>query len=66
MAFGSVGLPGSWWPTWDEWLAPKSGAMVPARVPGDGGLEVLGDAPGTYVLVKAGTLAKPGKAQAKA
>ena len=53
--------PGSWWPTWDKWLAPRSGDKVKARTPGDGRLEVLGDAPGTYVLVKAGTMAKPGK-----
>jgi len=45
--------PGSWWPDWDKWLSALSGGMVPARRPGDGKLEVLGDAPGTYVKVKA-------------
>jgi polyhydroxyalkanoate synthase subunit PhaC len=50
---GSVEHPGSWWPDWDQWLAPLSGDKVPARVPGDGGLTVLGDAPGDYVRTKA-------------
>jgi polyhydroxyalkanoate synthase len=50
---GAVEAPGSWWPTWDDWLAPRSGAKIPALHPGDGDLRVLGDAPGTYVRVKA-------------
>jgi polyhydroxyalkanoate synthase len=45
--------PGSWWPDWDKWLSRLSGKKVPARKPGDGKLKVLGDAPGTYVKVKA-------------
>jgi polyhydroxyalkanoate synthase subunit PhaC len=45
--------PGSWWPDWNQWLAKLSGEMIPARKPGDGKLKVLGDAPGTYVKVKA-------------
>lgn len=44
--------PGSWWPHWDAWLRERSGPDVPARTPGDGDLEVLGDAPGTYVKVR--------------
>jgi polyhydroxyalkanoate synthase len=44
---------GSWWPDWDAWLSKRSGAKVAARKPGDGKLKVLGDAPGTYVKVKA-------------
>jgi polyhydroxyalkanoate synthase len=40
---------GSWWPRWEEWLAKRSGAQVPARVPGDGGCDILAPAPGTYV-----------------
>jgi len=44
---------GSWWPDWDKWLSKLSGEKIPARQPGDGKLKVLGDAPGTYVKVKA-------------
>jgi polyhydroxyalkanoate synthase subunit PhaC len=44
--------PGSWWPYWDKWLASRSGPDVPARTPGEGGLEALADAPGTYVKVR--------------
>jgi polyhydroxyalkanoate synthase len=50
---GSTEHSGSWWPDWNRWLSALSGGKVPARQPGDGGLEVLGDAPGTYVKVKA-------------
>lgn len=39
---------GSWWPRWGEWLAARSGKMIPARIPGQGA-EVLAPAPGTYV-----------------
>jgi polyhydroxyalkanoate synthase len=45
--------PGSWWPTWENWLTSRSGNKIPAPQPGDGELKVLGNAPGTYVLVKA-------------
>ncbi|PRD37756.1 UNVERIFIED_CONTAM: phaC [Trichonephila clavipes] len=41
--------PGSWWPRWGEWLAGRSGKMIPARVPGDSTNPVLAAAPGTYV-----------------
>ena len=50
---GAKEHPGSWWPDWDAWLSQLSGAKVQARKPGDGKLKVLGDAPGTYVKVKA-------------
>ena len=40
---------GSWWPRWEAWLAKRSGAQVPARVPGDTGCDILAPAPGTYV-----------------
>jgi polyhydroxyalkanoate synthase len=50
---GATETAGSWWPDWDQWLSKLSGEKIPARQPGDGGLTVLGDAPGTYVKVKA-------------
>ena len=50
---GSTEHPGSWWPDWDQWLSKLSGPKVPARQPGDGELKTMGDAPGTYVKVKA-------------
>lgn len=40
---------GSWWPFWDQWLAGRSGAMVPARQPGSEAFPPLCDSPGTYV-----------------
>ncbi len=40
---------GSWWPRWGEWLAGRSGRMVPAREPGGAAHPVLAAAPGTYV-----------------
>ncbi len=50
---GAKEHPGSWWPDWDKWLSRKSGPKVAARVPGDGKLKALEDAPGAYVKVKA-------------
>ncbi len=44
---------GSWWPEWNRWLVRRAGAKVPARQPGDGKLEPLMDAPGSYVMEKA-------------
>ncbi|NGO51325.1 class I poly(R)-hydroxyalkanoic acid synthase [Allomesorhizobium camelthorni] len=43
--------PGSWWPHWQKWIEKKDATRVPARVPGKR-IEVLGDAPGTYVKVR--------------
>ena len=43
---------GSWWPRWEKWLKRRSGKKVAARQPGDSEHPVLGDAPGSYVLVK--------------
>jgi polyhydroxyalkanoate synthase subunit PhaC len=44
--------PGSWWPDWADWITARSGDKVSAPEPGDGKLEVLEDAPGSYVRVK--------------
>lgn len=44
---------GSWWPEWQRWVKQKSGKQIPARIPGDGELDVIEDAPGSYVKVRA-------------
>ncbi len=49
---GAQEFPGSWWHDWDKWLSAKSGPKVPARVPGEGGLPAIEDAPGSYVKVR--------------
>ena len=43
---------GSWWTDWNEWVSQFNGKQVPAREPGDGKLEVLEDAPGSYVKAR--------------
>jgi len=40
---------GSWWPEWQTWIAPLSGEQIAARAPGDGALDLIEDAPGSYV-----------------
>lgn len=45
--------PGSWWPEWGKWIGKFGGGKVAARVPGDGKLKVLEDAPGSYVKTQA-------------
>jgi polyhydroxyalkanoate synthase subunit PhaC len=44
--------PGSWWPDWLVWLTRQSPTEVPARVPGEGALKAIEDAPGSYVRVQ--------------
>jgi polyhydroxyalkanoate synthase len=44
--------PGSWWPDWLLWLTRQSPTEVPARIPGEGGLKAIEDAPGRYVKVR--------------
>jgi polyhydroxyalkanoate synthase len=55
--------PGSWWEDWQAWINARNGGAaeaessalhVPARVPGDGGLPVLEDGPGSYVMLRLG------------
>ena len=44
---------GSWWTDWEEWIAARNGPeRVPARVPGEGGLAAIEDAPGSYARVR--------------
>jgi polyhydroxyalkanoate synthase len=43
---------GSWWPDWQRWVSQFTGTPVAARHPGDRGLEVIEDAPGSYVRVR--------------
>ncbi|MCC7081091.1 MAG: class I poly(R)-hydroxyalkanoic acid synthase [Burkholderiales bacterium] len=43
--------PGSWWTDWAHWIAQHAGPRVPARVPGEGKLAVIEDAPGRYAGV---------------
>ena len=45
--------PGSWWPDWLGWLKSQDSTETPARVPGDGALKPIEDAPGSYVKVQA-------------
>jgi polyhydroxyalkanoate synthase len=50
---GAEQNPGSWWPDWSDWLGKKAGPLVPARIPGEGGLPALEPAPGSFVKVRA-------------
>lgn len=43
---------GSWWPDWQKWVKKYAGGEVKARVPGDGELKAMEDAPGSYVKVR--------------
>jgi polyhydroxyalkanoate synthase len=43
---------GSWWPDWEKWVAAFAGGKVAARLPGSGALEVLEEAPGSYVKAR--------------
>ena len=44
---------GSWWNDWQSWMDKNNGGVkVAARVPGDGKLKVIEDAPGAYVSLR--------------
>jgi polyhydroxyalkanoate synthase len=43
---------GSWWPDYTAWLGERCGEEIPAPQDLAGGLEILTDAPGTYVFDK--------------
>jgi polyhydroxyalkanoate synthase len=49
---GATEIAGSWWPDWHRWITALDKTTVPARVPGDGKLKPLEDAPGSYVRLK--------------
>ena len=52
---GATETKGSWWPDWKAWLTERSPTTVPAtgaRVPGEGPLKALEDAPGNYVKTR--------------
>lgn len=44
---------GSWWEHWGDWLSRFRDEEVPARHPGDGALDPIEDAPGSYVKQRA-------------
>ena len=47
-------IPGSWWPSWIDWLASYGGRQVPAPVgPGNAEFSPIEEAPGSYVKEKA-------------
>ena len=50
---GATEMAGSWWPDWNRWVSALGPERVAARVPGEGGLAAIEDAPGSYVKVKA-------------
>ncbi|MBV8634940.1 MAG: class I poly(R)-hydroxyalkanoic acid synthase, partial [Burkholderiaceae bacterium] len=49
---GTTAHEGSWWTDWMAWLKPQAGAQVKARVPGEGRLKAIEDAPGRYVKAR--------------
>ncbi len=50
---GATEIAGSWWPDWQRWIVAIDDKRVSARVPGEGGLTAIEDAPGSYVAVRA-------------
>ena len=49
---GATEMAGSWWPDWQRWILGFDKTQVAARQPGDGKLQPLQDAPGSYVKVR--------------
>jgi polyhydroxyalkanoate synthase subunit PhaC len=56
---------GSWWKDWGEWIAQFGGDRVPARKPGEGGLKVIEDAPGSYAKLRLDAEPAPKQATAE-
>jgi polyhydroxyalkanoate synthase len=49
---GATETKGSWWPDWISWIRERSGGDVKAeggRIPGNGKLPAIENAPGSYV-----------------
>ncbi len=52
---GATETKGSWWPHWAEWLTARGSKLVKAeaaRLPGEGKLRALENAPGSYVKTR--------------
>ena len=52
---GATETKGSWWPDWLRWIedqAPEKVGAKDARIPGEGKLKALEDAPGSYVRAR--------------
>jgi polyhydroxyalkanoate synthase len=49
---GATQRPGSWWEDWQRWIEPHGGGKAPARIPGEGALRALEDAPGSYATMR--------------
>ncbi len=52
---GATEVKGSWWPDWIDWIAaqaPDKVAANGARIPGNGKLTAIEDAPGRYVKMR--------------
>jgi polyhydroxyalkanoate synthase len=49
---GATQHPGSWWEDWQRWIEPYGGGKAPARIPGEGALRAIEDAPGSYALLR--------------
>lgn len=49
---GATEHKGSWWPDWIDWLREFGSKQVAPRVPGEGKLAVIEDAPGRYVKTR--------------
>lgn len=49
---GATEHKGSWWPDWIEWIRAFGAKQVAARVPGEGKLAAIEDAPGRYVKAR--------------
>ena len=50
---GATEHPGSWWPTWSDWLKTQGGKLVNApKAPGNSRFKPIEPAPGRYVKAK--------------